>query len=164
MKPLALLLLLTLPAQAQWVAYDASVICEPMQCWGGSCQPQYAQPQPIQQNFPGTQDRPQFVPRPEPLEPPQPAPTTNSGANVLILASLAKIEQRLTVIESKQGEPGPAGPQGERGAAGPAGSNADLSFKIRVRNPRTGYTTPFAEVKNHGEVTLILDPAQLGEK
>ena len=104
-----------------------------------------------------------------PVAPSQPA-QSGDAANALIIAALAKVELRLSAIEAKQGEPGPAGPvgpagpKGDTGPAGPAGSNADMSFQIRVQNPRTGVTTPYATVKNGSQVTLILDPAQLGEK
>lgn len=178
-----LLLALCTTACGQWVACQDVIY---VQCPPGGCQPQYyyapqqycppnpkVRPDGVETPPTGSPNTPRFTPQPIPvtpqapqsnLEPVKPIPQTNDPANVLIISALAKIEARLSAIEGKHGEPGPVGPKGDKGEPGAAGSNADISFQIRVQNPRTGYTTPYATVKNGGKVTLILDPAQLGEK
>lgn len=109
MKPLAVLLLLTVPAQAQWMSCGEVVICEPVQCYGGQyCQPQYAQPQyaqpqpqpqPILES-PGSPERPPFEPRPEPLAPVKPVPAADSEENKKLLALMGQNTQILVQINA----------------------------------------------------------------
>lgn len=106
----------------------------------------------------GHANPPACIPPGKPVTPPS-QPQAGGPADAIILASLAKIELRLSAIESKQGEPGPVGPKGDTGPAGPAGSAANQQpFFIRFRNGES--VSEYTPVRPGEYVTLELQPTK----
>lgn len=163
----------------EYAAYGRGVYVGAGVCIGGQCwAPGYGwspyRPQPVRPTQPPPQTfapiQPPSVDQP-PVGPDRPEPTIDEQAweeweqeQQKLREQQAQLQSQLQslVVQVENAPPGPPGPVGPTGPQGPPGDAAQQEpFYIRVRNPKTGKVTPYAEVNQRDRyVTIDLAPIQ----